>query len=114
MPCERLDDSSWQHRWPVLLALAAPDHNLPPLGVDVLHPEFEAFLQPQSGAVEQRDHDPRHAIQTLHDARNLVATQNDGHANKHASARDVLDSAQLDVKDIAIEEQECAERLILR
>jgi hypothetical protein len=50
----------------------------------------------------------------LHDARDLVVTQDDRYANRHASARHVLDRADLDVEDVAIEEQKCAERLILR
>jgi hypothetical protein len=50
----------------------------------------------------------------LHDARDLVATQDDGYANRHAGPRHVGDSANLDVQYVAIKEQECAERLVLR
>jgi hypothetical protein len=50
----------------------------------------------------------------LHDARDLVAAQDDGYANRHASARHVLDQPDLDVEDMAIQEQKRAERLVLR
>jgi hypothetical protein len=72
MARQRLDTRSWQDSWPVLLTLPAPDHNLPPLQIDVFHAELEAFLQPESGAVEKSDDNPRHSLQVLHDARDLV------------------------------------------
>src|SRR2546425_7868492 len=44
-----------QHRPPILLALAAPDHDLIEIEVDVLHAKLEAFLQAKPGAVQQRE-----------------------------------------------------------
>jgi hypothetical protein len=109
-----LDDSSRQYGRPVLLTFSASNHNLPPLQIDVLHAELQAFLQPQPGAVQKGHHHPHDAIEMLHDARDLVAAQDDGYANRHASARHVLDQPDLDVEDMAIQEQKRAERLVLR
>jgi len=47
---QRLDDHGRQHGRPVLLAFAAPNHNLPPFPIEVFHAQLQAFLQPQSGA----------------------------------------------------------------
>ena len=110
---QRLDNGGWQYGWPILLALAASNHDLPPLPIDVLHAELQAFLQPQPGAVQSAT--IIHMTPSmLHDARDLVAAQDDRYANRHASARHVLDRPDLDVEDIAIQEQKRAERLILR
>jgi hypothetical protein len=46
----------------------------------------------------------------LHDARDLVATQDDRYANRHARAWHVLNRPDLDVEDVAIQEQKRAER----
>jgi hypothetical protein len=46
MARQRLDNDGRQDGWPVLLALAAPDHNLPPLQIEIFRSELEAFLQP--------------------------------------------------------------------
>jgi hypothetical protein len=89
------------------------NHNLPPLQIDVLHAELQTFPQPQPGAVQEGHHNPRDAIEMLHDARDLVAAQDNRYANRHASARHVLDRADLDMEDMAIQEQKRAERLIL-
>jgi hypothetical protein len=114
MASQRLDDGGWQYGWPVLLTFAASNHNLPPLHIDVLHAKLQAFVQPQSAAVQEGHHNPRDTMEMLHDARDLVAAQDNRHANRHASARHVLDRADLDVEDIAIQEQKRAERLVLR
>ena len=64
-----------QHRPTVLLALAAPDHDLIEIEVDVLHAKLEAFLQAKPGAVQQRDDDPGHGRQRFQDSSDLVPAQ---------------------------------------
>ena len=70
--------------------------------------------KPQPRTVKKSEDHPGDTIEALHDARDLVAAQDNRHANRHASARHVLDRADLDVEDIAIQEQKRAERLVLR
>src|SRR4029434_1368049 len=41
MPCETLDDRTRQDGWPILLTPPAPDHNLPPLEIDVFHAQLQ-------------------------------------------------------------------------
>src|SRR5215510_11758455 len=93
MANQRLDDGDWQYGRPVLLAFAASNHNLPPLQIDVLHAEFQAFLQPQARAVQENHRYPRDAVEMVHDARNLVAAQDNRYANRQASTRNLVDGA---------------------
>ena len=109
---QRLDDSSRQYGRPILLTFSTSDHNLPPVQIDVFDAELQAFLQPQSGAVQEGHHNPYDAIEMLHDSGNLFATQDNRYANRHTRAWDVLNRFDLDVESVAIEEQKCAERLI--
>ena len=55
MALEGFDGGRRQNGWPILLTLAAPNDNLPPLEIDVFHAKLKAFLQPQSRAVEKSD-----------------------------------------------------------
>jgi hypothetical protein len=109
-----LDDSSRQDGRSILLTLASGDDNLPSLAIDVLGAELQAFMQPQSGHVQESDDHPRDSIEMLHDARDLLTAQDDGHANGHAGTRYMFDRADLDVQHVAIQEQHRAERLVLR
>src|SRR3989442_12726069 len=113
MTRQRLNDSSRQDGWPIFLALASPNHNLPSFEIDVLHAQVQTFLQPKPGTIKESDDHPRDAIEILHDAGDLVAAEDDGHTNGHASARHVFDGVNVQVQHVAIQKQHCAERLIL-
>src|SRR5436309_12240583 len=104
MTRQRLNDSSRQDGWPIFLALASPNHNLPSFEIDVLHAQLQTFLQPQPGTIKESDDHPRDAIEILHDAGDLVAAQNARYANRHASAWHVIDGADLDAQYGAIQE----------
>jgi hypothetical protein len=43
----------WQRYGSILAAFPAPDDDLTSFEVQILHPELEAFRQPQAAAVEQ-------------------------------------------------------------
>ncbi len=60
-------DRAWQHRHPVLGALAVTDHDLVHREVDVLDSQAAAFEQAQSRAVQEERHQPWHAVQPLED-----------------------------------------------
>ena len=111
---ERLDDSNRQDGRSILLTLASADDNLPSFEIDIFDAKLQAFLQPQSGAVQESDDHPRDSLEVLHDARDLLTTQDDRDANGHSGARYVFDRADLDVQHVAIQEQHRAERLVLR
>lgn len=113
MARQRLDDSSRQDRRPILLALASANDDLLPFEINVFHAQLQTFLQPQPRAIQESDDDPPDTIEELQDASDLVATEDDRHANRHASARHVFDRADVDVQRVAIQKQHGAERLIL-
>ncbi len=110
---QRFDGRGRQNGRPILLTLAAPNDNLPPLEIEVFHAQFQTFLQPQPRAVKESDDHPRDTIEVLQDARDLVAAEDDRHTNRHASARHMFNGADIDVQHLAIHKQHRAERLIL-
>ena len=80
------------------MALATPNHDLPLFEIKIFRARLETPLQPESCAVQQSHDDPRDAIEVLHDPRDLVAAQDDRHANRHSRARHVLSGADFDVQ----------------
>ena len=87
MTRQRLDDSSRQDGWPIFLALASPNHNLPSFEIDVLHAQIQTFLQPQSSTIKESDDHPRDAIEILHDAGDLVAAEDDRHTTRQTARK---------------------------
>ena len=77
------------------------------------HP-LETLLQPQPRTVEQRHHQPRRARETLHHLAHFVAAEHDRHPLRRPSPRHVLDCTHVHVQDVAVEKQQCTQRLILR
>ncbi len=54
-----------EHGDPVLVALAAPDHDLVRGEVDVLDAKPATFQDPEAGTVQQRGHEARHTVKPL-------------------------------------------------
>jgi hypothetical protein len=52
MPLQRLDHGHREHRDPILLPFPAPDDDLMPIEIHVLHPQLQAFLEAEAGSVE--------------------------------------------------------------
>jgi len=69
--------------------------------------------KPQPRTVKKSEDHPGDTIEALHDARDLVAAEDNRHTSRHASARHVFDRADVDVQHLAIQKQHGAERLIL-
>ena len=114
MTRDRLDDCPREESRPVLLTFASADHHLPSFEIDIFHAQLQALLQPQPRAIQASHDQPHDSVEVLHDPRDLVAAQDNRDTNRHASARHVLDPADLDVQHVAIHEQHRAERLVLR
>ena len=60
MRSKRLFHGDWQHRSPILVALALADHDLVAGEVNILHSETQTLQQPQAGPVSEAGHDPAH------------------------------------------------------
>ena len=78
--------------------------------VDVLDAEFETLLQSQSRAVEQRHHDPRRVGQLGEDHTHFVNTEHHRHVHRAVCMRHVIDRSRVDMKHLAVQEQQRTER----
>jgi hypothetical protein len=105
-------DCRWQHRHPIV-ALGATDDNLIGGEVDVLDAEATALKQAQSGAIEERGHQARHAFQLPQDCQHFVTRQNHRQPLRAFRAHDAIEPGDLQLEHVPIEEQQCAQRLVL-
>ena len=111
---QRFLQSIRQHCAPILLALSPADRDLAALEINVLHADLEAFLQPQSRAVEQRRDEPAHTGHLVEDAFHFINGQHDRNANRRRRARHRLNPAWIHAEYVAIQKQNCAQCLVLR
>jgi hypothetical protein len=98
----------------VLVTLAAPDDDLVGCEVDVLDPEAAAFEDAKTSAVQQAHHDTRRPAEALDHGADLLAGEDNGQARRALGSHDLVEPGQLDVQNVPIEEQERAQRLVLR
>ena len=111
---EPLLDRHRQHRAPILLALASSNGNLMPVEVEVLDPKLQTFLQPQPGSVEKRHDHPHRSLDILEDRADLFPAEDDRDPMRHLASRRRFDWTDVNVKDVPVQEQQGAQRLILR
>jgi hypothetical protein len=112
MPAERFARVRRQQRNPILVAFAAPHDDVIGLEVDILHTQPGAFKQPKARPVEQARHELRRAAETGEDGAHLRPREHDRQAVRTAGAHEVVEPRKLDAKDLAIQEQQCTERLV--
>jgi hypothetical protein len=103
----------WQDGDAILGALTISDDDLVRSEVDVLDSQAGAFEQAQPGTIEEGSHKPGRAVQLEDDRAHLVAGQNDGEAFRSPGPDDVVEPWQVLMQDVAVEEQERAQRLVL-
>jgi hypothetical protein len=97
----------------VLGALAVTDDDLTQRAVDVLDSQTAAFEQAQPRAIEEGGHEPGRAVQLGDDRAHLVASQHDGEAFRALGPNHAVEPGQVLMQDVAIEEEERAQRLVL-
>ncbi len=105
---------AWYHRHAVLPALAVADRDLARREVDVPDSQAAAFQQSKARPVEQECHQARHTIQPPEDHADFVARENDGQVLRAFGTDQVVKPWQLYAEDLAIEEEQRVEGLILR
>src|SRR5213593_504173 len=113
VPAEIRLDHRRQHRHSVLVAFAAADEDLVGAKVHVLNAEAATFQHAKPGAVEQARHEPGRSVEPLKHRAYFVACEHDGEALGSTSAYDLVEPWQLDFEHLAIEKEQCAQRLIL-
>jgi hypothetical protein len=98
----------------VLVTLAAPNHDLVGGEVHVLDAQTCALEEPKSAAVEQDGHKTWRPTHLFENRADLFASEDDRQSLGRASADNPIQPRDILVKDVAIEEEERAECLILR
>lgn len=108
----RLHDGG-QHRHAILVALASAHDDLVPAEIDVLDAQAAALEQSQPGAIHQIRHESRGPVQAPEDGADFLARQHDGETFGSARPHDPVEPWHVELEDLAIQEEQRAERLIL-
>ena len=98
----------------VFLLLTIADCDLAIAEVHVLDTEADPFHQARTGPGEQPRHPPVGATHAGEQALGLLAREDHGDAHRPLGPLDALDLRQLDARDIPVQEEGRAERLVLR
>ena len=106
-------DHARKHRQSVLAALAAADRDLVRREVEVLDAQPAAFQESKARSVEQERNQAWHAIHAIDHRPDLVAREHGGKVLRALGSDQVVEPRQLDVENLAIEEQERVEGLVL-
>jgi hypothetical protein len=84
-----------------------------PREIEVLNPEPAALQDAETSAVKQARHEVRHAGEPQKDGSDLLTGQDDGEPFGSLGAYHGVEPRQVDGQDLAVEEQEGAQSLIL-
>ena len=103
-----------QKRAAVLLPLATPDDDLPPVEIDVLDPQFEALGDAEPRAIQQHHHQPRSPGEPVQNPPHFSTRQHHWQTLGDTPARNAVERANIQPQDLPIQEEDCAQRLILR
>jgi hypothetical protein len=106
-------DDGRQGRHAVLVALPAADDELAAAEVHILYAKLRALEQAQARAVEEQRHEPGWAFHEADNRADLLAAEHPGKARGPLGAHHVVEPGQA-LADLAIEEQQRAQRLVLR
>jgi len=113
MPLERHPQALGQHGHPVLAALPAPHHDLPPPEIQVLHPKPQRLRQPQAGAIEQRRDQPDAAAKLGEDRADLLRREHHRQPDRPPGPDQPAQIAERIPEDVPVQEQQGAQRLHL-
>lgn len=105
---------SRQYGCAVLRPLSAAHHNLPPLEVDVLHPQLQALVQPKPRPVQEQAHQPDLAIESFQQLPDLSPAQHDGYSLRLPRAHQADELLGWPAKHRPVQEEQRAEHLRLR
>lgn len=107
------DDSSGKYCDSILGSFPVTDGDFQLLEVKILDSEPEAFLESESGPVEQHGHDPVKSVKLEEDRFGFGFGEDDGEAFGFFRSDNVLEPFEGLFEDFAIEEQEGGEGLVL-
>ena len=103
-----------QHRHPVILAFSIADDNLAVVKVQIFHPQADDFHQTESAAIHDLCHELVDAVHVCNHCFRLSPGKNGGNAFRLGRANwDQGRIIQLDVENLTVEKENCADRLVL-
>jgi hypothetical protein len=103
-----------QNGQPVLAALALPDRQLAHIEVDVLHPQPQGLQESETRTIQQARHHGGRPLQLRQNPPNLGAGEDDRESPGLHRPHHAIDVGQRDPEDVAVEEEEGGQRLVLR
>lgn len=112
--CKGTADTSGQHRDTVDASLAIPDADLSTIEVHVLDPKRQALEQPKPRSVEEIADKSHRPLKPAKNRRDFGSGQDDGQANRAVRTNQGSAPLSRPAKDLAVQKQDRAERLILR
>jgi hypothetical protein len=98
----------------ILLSFTSPHEDLIGAEVHVLRPEPSAFQQAQSGPVQDGRHEPRRSLELVQDGPDLLTGEDDRKPPRDLGAHDTVEPWDVSLEYRAVEEQQGAQRLVLR
>ena len=110
---QRQDQTLRENRHSVFVAFATANDDFPSLEFNVLYAERQSFHQPHSTAVEHRGDQPHGATHVIQKPAHLRRSQHDRKTARVLNRDDLIQPRQLDLKDGAVQEQNCRLRLCL-
>jgi hypothetical protein len=110
---ERMDERTGEHRDPFAAALGFTDDDLPVAEIEILDAQAQAFHQAQASAIEELAHEAVGPVEKTKDEEGLILAEDGGHTAAGAGANGVEGFFEGGVEDIAVEEEDSAEGLVL-
>src|SRR6266567_8275370 len=110
---ERGPERGGEHGHAVLPSLSIAHDDLAAGHVHVLDAQAAAFHESQAGAVEEAGHEPGSPLDPGDDRVHLRACEDDRKAGSPSGARHALEPFEFPVQDVAVEEHERSQRLVL-
>jgi hypothetical protein len=110
---EQILSNSRQDGRTVLRALPLPYGDLAPLEVDVLHPELEALVEPETRAIQEQTDEPRLALERVQHPPHLFPAQDDRHPLGFSRAYQAKEFLVRPPQRRPVEKQDRAKRLSL-
>jgi len=94
-----------QHCDAVFLPFAVPDNDAERLNVNIFDTQPYAFLNAQTGAIEQTCHEPRTAVHSADDSSRFVACEDDGEMLWPACTDNFSDATERFVENVLVQKK---------
>lgn len=114
MVLQGIDEGGGKDGHAVLAALAVADREDAPGEIEVLHPQLEAFVDAQSGAVKHAGDQRVPALHACEHRGDLVPREHGRQPLGAPRTGDAVHPWKLDAQHLAVEEEERGQRLVLR